>query len=63
MTTNEREIEFTKLPPFDGKRDNYPIFKSKMKSYLAKNNLVELIWSNEFIQPASHVWSTDVKES
>ena len=53
MTTNEREIEFTKLPPFDGKRDNYPIFKSKMKSYLAKNDLAELIWSNEFIQPST----------
>ena len=41
--------EYVKCPTFDGKDENWPIFKKKMESYLARIDVVELLSSTTVV--------------
>ena len=37
------KTEYVKFPTFDGKDENWPFFKKKMESYLARIDVAELL--------------------
>ena len=42
-TEDEYKVSETKVPMFDGKMENWPFFRKKMESYLARLNLSEVL--------------------
>jgi gag-polypeptide of LTR copia-type/Zinc knuckle len=51
MTDAKEEKVYIKVPTFDGKKSKWPVFKSKMKSYLAQKDMGEILTYQGKIEP------------
>jgi Zinc knuckle len=51
MTDAKEEKVYIKVPTFDGKKSKWPVFKSKMKSYLAQKDMGEILTYQGRIEP------------
>ena len=53
------EKSYVKVPTFDGRKSQWPFFKSKFKSYLAQKDMVEVLTFSDPIPKDNKVWTSE----
>ena len=62
MTDGKEEKVYIKVPTFDGKKSKWPVFKSKMKSYLAQKDMGEILTYQGDIVPDTRQFTNQEKQ-
>ena len=57
--TGSEDKAYVKVPTFDGKKSQWPFFKSKFKSYLAQKDMVEVLTFSDPIPKDDKTWTAD----